>query len=217
MKISKRQRLFIVITPIAAAATIYSHNVLRLPAQSYLESPDTALSMLVVNNKQADTSEAVGRACLPQGEADGAVLIGEYRNPITTQLYQVWNLQLTPHHTVLRVHGIYGLGGPDGTVCLYAYDERYNKTIGDDISQEDARQVALVIWQYRTDQAGGVEAMQRGFNNTAAELAQYGETGYVSAEDKWALETIGVQIPSIYQIYDPDNPPQFTDSGRGEI
>jgi hypothetical protein len=182
-----------------------------------LEATDTAL-LALVTNKQADTSEAIGRACLPQGEDAGAELIGEYQNPTSTQLFQVWKLHLTPHHSVLRVHGIYGTNdSPYGTVCLLAYDERYNKTIGEDLAVEDARQVALVIWRYRANQIGGVEAMQTGFNDSAAELAQHGEIGYVSAEDKWALETIGIQIPGIYQIYNPENPPQLTDSTRGDI
>ena len=218
MKFSQRQKLFIIVTPIAALIAVCSHiNVLGLPTQSHVDLPDASLSMLIADNKQSNTPEAIGRACLPQNEATGAELIGTYRNPTTTQLFQIWRMYITPDHPVLRIHGIYGIGGPDGTVCLLAYDERYDQTLGENISEEDARQVALVVWQYRVDAIGGVEAMQVGFNNTAAELAQYGETGYVSAEDQWALETLGIQIPSLYQVYDPDNPPEITDSDRGEI
>ena len=218
MKLNKRQKLFLTVTPIAAVVTICSQiNISGLPTQSYSQSPDAALLTLVADNKQADTPEAIGRACLPPNEAAGAELTGEYRNPVSTQLFQVWKLQITPHHTVSRVLGIYGIGGPDGTVCLLAYDERYNDTIGDDLAEEDARQVALVIWQHTADQFGGVAALQAGFNNEAAELAQYGEKGYISAEDKWALENLGVHLPSIYVIYDPENPPQQGRSGRGEI
>lgn len=218
MKFSKRQRLFIVVTPIAAVIAIFIHiNVLGLPNQPHLESSDVALSTLVADNKQTDTPEVIGRTCLPEMDAAGAELVGEYQNPISTQLFQVWKLQITPHHTVLRVQGIYGIGGPYAPACLLAYDERYNNTIGEDLTKEDARQVALVIWRYRADRVGGIATLQENYNNGAAELEQYGETGYITVEDKWALETLGIKIPSVFQIYDPENPPQMTGSDRGDI
>lgn len=216
MKLGKHQKLFFVVPPIAALITIYSHiNALRVPTQSYLEFSNASLMTLVADYKQAHTPETIGRNCLPRDEATGAELVGEYRNETTTQIFQVWNLKITPSHSVLRVQGLYS--NEYGTACLLAYDERYNRTIGEDLSQEDARQVALVVWQYRVSRVGGTTAAQTDFNNTAAELAQYGEIGYVSAEDKWALETIGIRIPPIYQIYDPENPPQMIDSDRGDI
>ena len=212
MKLSNRQRLFIVFTPMAVVITICSHIILLgLPTQSHAGTSGASLSILIADNKQGNTPEAIGRACLPQRESTGAELIGEYRNQTTTQLFQIWRMYITPDHPVLRIHGLYG------PTCLLAYDERYDQTFGDSISEEDARQVALVVWQYRVDAIGGVEAMQVSFNDAAAELAQYGERGYVSAEDKWALEELGIQIPSLYGIYDPDNPPEITGSDRGDI
>lgn len=212
MKFSKRQKLFIAITPIATVVTICSHiNVLGLPLQTQSQSPNSALLTLVADNKQTDTSEEIGRACLPSMEAAGAKLIGEYQNPTTTQLFQVWMLYITPNHPVLRIHGLYG------TTCLLAYDERYDDTIGENVSEEDAKQVALVVWKYRANEVGGIEALQTVFDNQAIELEQYGEVGYVSVEEKWALEALGIQIPSVIEIYDPENPPQPTRSERGEI
>ena len=212
MNLNKRQKHFIVIASIATIVAIFSRtNVLGLTVKPYPNSPNGTQIDLVVDNKQASsTTEELGRNCLPEGEAAGAELIGEYQNPSSTELFQVWKLNLTPNHFVLRVNGLYG------TTCLYAYDERYNKTIGDDLSQEDAQQVALVIWQYRADNLGGTDELQESFNNSAAELEQSNEAGYVSAEDKWALETLGIRIPSVYEIYDPENPPQLRRSQAGD-
>ena len=205
MCLSKRQKQFVIIAFVTMVVAICSRvNVFGLAFKPYPESPNESKATLVTHNKQADaTPEEIGRACLPKGEATGAELIGEYQNLTSTQLFQVWKLHLTPHHSILRVHGLYG------TTCLPAYDERYNTTIGDDLSPEDAQQVALVIWQYRADNVGGVDELQASFNTAAAEIEQYNETAYVSVEDKWALEELGIQVPRIYEIYDPENPPQL--------
>ena len=216
MKLSKRQRLFIVVIPIAAVVAICIHiNALGSPTQSYSESPDVALLALVADNKQANTPEEIGRACLPPTDAAGAELIGEYQNPTSTQLFQIWTIYITPDHPVTRIHGLYI--NEEGTACLPAYDERYDKTIGDNLSEEDARQVALVFWQHIVDKVGGIEALQTNYDNEARELEQYGEQGYMPAESMWALEALGIQIPGVYQVYDPENPPQITDSTRGDI
>ena len=212
MNLKKRQKHFIVVASIAAVVTICGHtNVLGLTVKPYPNSPNSNSINLVVDRKQTGSTEEIGRSCLPEGESDGAELVGEYQNSISTELFQVWRLNLTPQHSVLRVNGLYG------TTCLYAYDERYNKTIGDDLSPEDARQIALVIWKYRADNVGDIDELQASFNTAAAEMEQYDEAGYVSAADKWALETLGIEIPSVYEIYDPENPPQLRRSQRGDI
>ena len=213
MSFGKRQKRFVTVVSIAAAIAICSHvDMFGIAIQPYPETPYGTSAVLVSNTKQINAStEEVGRNCLTEEESMGAELVGEYQNPISTELFQVWKLNLTPHHSVLRVNGLYG------TTCLYAYDERYNKTIGDDLSQDDAQQIALVIWRYRANNVGGVEELQASFNTAAAEMAQYGEAGYVSVEDKWALEELGIQVPSIYEIYDPENPPVMRRSTRGDI
>lgn len=216
MKLNNRQRRFITTVSIAIVVIICSQiNRFGPSSQAYLESPNVGLLTLVDSSKQADTPEAIGRACLPSMDSAGAELVGEYKNPTSTQLFQVWKLFITPDHTALRVQGLYV--NDYGTACLLAYDERYNQTIGDDLSEADAQQVALVIWRYRANIIGGTEALQTSFNNSAAELEQYGEVGYVAVEDKWALEELGIELPSVYQIYNPDNPPTPIRSRRGDI
>lgn len=212
MRFNKRQKQFAVVASIAAVITIASHvNVLGLAFKPYPKSPDSAQVALVANSKQsASTPEEIGRGCLPDSESAGAELIGEYQNPISTELFQVWRLSIA-QHPVLRVHGLFG------ETCLLAYDSRYNNSLGDDLSQEDAQQIALVIHRHRADELGGVEALQADLDAQAAELTQYGETGYLPAESIWALEELGINIPDVYEVYDPENPPQMSRPSRGEV
>ena len=212
MNLNNRQKRFLAIASVATIVTVCSHvNLFGLAIQPYPSAPSEAQVVSVADNKQsASTPEEIGRGCLPEGESTGAELIGEYRNPRSTELFQIWTLNIA-EHSVLRIHGLYG------TTCLYAYDERYNDTLADDLSQEDAQQLSLVLYQLQIEELGSLEALQAQFDTQAAELARYGESGYFTAEEIWALEELGIDIPDGYEVYEPENPPQRTRSPRGEI
>lgn len=212
MHLSRRQKQFLAIAAISTALTICSRvNIYGLAVQSYPDTPSRSQVALVADDKQADsTLEQIGRSCLPASESAGAELIGEYKNPDTTELFQAWMLTVA-QHPVLRIHGLYE------TTCLLAYDERYNQTIGDDISQKDARQLSLILYQYRANEIGDIDALQSELNQNAALLIQNGDTGYLSNEDIWALEEMGIQVPDVFEIYNPQNPPKITRSSGGEI
>lgn len=212
MSISKRHRQFIAIASIAAIVTVCSHvNVFGLALQPYPESPNGAQATLVAGNKQTgSTTEEIGRSCLATNESAGAELIGEYQKPNSTELFQVWELDIVGH-SVLTIHSLFG------TTCLHAYDERYNDSLADDLSPEVAQQLSLVIYQHHVEELGSLEALQTEFDADAAELAQDGEPGYLTAEEIWALEELGIDIPDVYEVYDPENPPQMSRPSRGEI
>ena len=212
MHLNNRQKRFLAIASIATIVTVCSHvNVFGLALKPYPNTPSDSQVVSVADNKQsASTPEEIGRGCLPEGESAGAELIGEYKDPRSTELFQVWRLNVA-QYPVIRIHSLFG------ATCLLAYDERYNRSIADDLSQEDARQLSLIVWQYRANEIGGVEALQASFDDHAAELEQYGETGYLATEYMWALEELGIDIPAVYEVYDPENPPQRTRSPRGEI
>ena len=127
MNLSNRQKQFLAIVSIAAAITVCSHvNVFGLALKPYPNTPINAQGTLAVNNKQsALTTEEIGRGCLPESESAGAELLTEYRNPTSTELFQIWKLNIA-QHPVLRIHGLYG------TTCLYAFDSRYNESFADD-------------------------------------------------------------------------------------
>lgn len=212
MSIRKRHKQFIAIASIATIVTVCSHvNVFGLAIQPYPKSPDGAQMSLVAENKQmGSTTEEIGRSCLAPNESAGAELIGEYQKPNSTELFQIWELNIAGH-SVLTIHSLFG------TTCLHAYDERYNDSLADDLSQEDARQLSLVLYQLQIEELGSLEALQAQFDTQAAELARYGEPGYFTAEEIWALEELGIDIPDGYEVYEPENPPQRTRSPRGEI
>lgn len=212
MNLNNRQKRFLAIASIATVVTVCSHvNIFGLALNPYPNTPSNAQVTLAANNKQsAPTTEEIGRGCLPEGESAGAELLTEYRNPTSTELFQIWRLSIA-QHPVLRIHGLYE------TTCLYAFDSRYNQSFGDDLSQENARQLSLAMFRYRADELGGVDALQADFNAEAAELVEHGETGYLPEESIWALEELGIDIPDVYEVFDPENPPQRTRSPRGEI
>jgi hypothetical protein len=212
MNITKRHKQFVAIASVATIITVCSHvNVFGLALQPYPTSPNGTQATLVAENKQTgSTTEEIGRSCLATNEATGAELIGEYQKPNSNELFQVWELNIAGH-SVLTIHSLLG------TTCLHAYDERYNNSLADDLSQEDAQQLSLILYQHQVEELGSLEALQAQFDAEARELAQYGESGYLPAESIWALNELGIRLSDVYEVFDPANPPQRSRSPRGEI
>lgn len=217
MKLSRRQKLFFALTPFAAMVVLCSHIYVLGNTPILSESTDSALTLLVADIKQDGTPEEIGRECFASSERDSVTFVDSYQNPTTTQLFQLWQFQITPHHTSLIVNGVYGIGGEYGIACLHGYDERYDDHIRQHLNEDDARQVALMIWRHTANTVGGVQTLQQNFDEGAVELEQYGEIGYMTAEDMWALQQLGVRIPTIYEIYDPENPPEIRETERGQV
>lgn len=208
MHIRKQQKRFIAIAAVVLTAVLACDRINALvysgASSGYPSSPQATL--VSDTNQATSESEKLGRTCLPE-EVSGARLIGEYEG--SHELFQIWNLEVA-HHPVLRISSLFG------TVCGLAYDSRYNTSFGEDLPQEDARPLALIFYQHRVNELGGLAALQNEFDAEAATLAQSDGVTYLPPEFMWALEEIGVRLSSEFKALDPDNPPQMNRSTEGD-
>lgn len=163
---------------------------------SYPSSPQSLQAELVANKQGG---EEPGRKCLPEN-ASNAQFIGQYQD--THELFTIWNLEVEGE-PVLRINSLFG-----GEVCGLAFDSRYNHFFSDELSQELSRQLALIFYEKKIEEAGGLDAYQRFIDEGLQEALQYGETRYFSDEYIWALSELGINVPEgSYEIFDPNNPP----------
>jgi hypothetical protein len=102
----------------------------------------------------------------------------------------------------------------DCSGCLLIKGEQDIESLSTYVSLEIAQQLTLQRYQRRIEEAGGVEAFQRGFTEYMRR-SPGGEVVYLAPESVWALQQLGVQIPEgTYQIRQPRTVPNFDQGGN---
>jgi hypothetical protein len=101
----------------------------------------------------------------------------------------------------------------DRSGCLLIKGQQDTESLSAYVAMEIAQQLTLQRYQRRIEEAGGLEAFQRGFTEYMGR-SQGGELVYLAPESIWALQKLGVQIPEgTYQIRQLRTTPNF-DSTR---
>lgn len=167
-----------------------------LTTASYASSPNSWQGELLSNQQN---TEEPGRKCLPEN-ASNTEYIGQYQD--IHSLFTIWSLDVSGQ-PILRINSLFG-----GNVCGLAFDSRYDQFFSDKMPQSLSRQLALVFYTRRVEQAGGVDVYQRSIDEALQESLQSGEHRYFSDEYIWALSELGINFPEgSYKIFDPNNPP----------
>jgi hypothetical protein len=97
----------------------------------------------------------------------------------------------------------------DEAGCLLIKGQQDTEPLSAYILLEAAQQLALQRYQRRIEEAGGLEAFQKGFTEHMAQRSP-GEITYLAPEAVWALQQLGVEIPAgSYQIRQPHTTPNF--------
>ena len=97
----------------------------------------------------------------------------------------------------------------DEAGCLLIKGQQDTEPLSAYIPLEVAQQLALQRYQRRIEEAGGLEAFQKGFTEHMAQQSP-GEITYLAPEAVWALQQLGVEIPAgSYQIRQPRTAPNF--------
>ena len=97
----------------------------------------------------------------------------------------------------------------DEAGCLLIKGQQDTEPLRAYIPIEVAQQLALQRYQRRIEEAGGLEAFQKGFTEHMAQRSP-GEITYLAPEAVWALQQLGVEIPAdSYQIRQPHTAPNF--------
>lgn len=198
--ISSRYRRYFVFGLVTVGFVLLLHQVGEaisdLTTTSYASSPQLWQTELLSSQQSI---EEPGRKCLPEN-ASNAEYIGQYQD--TQALFTIWNFDIGGQ-PVLRINSLFS-----GDVCGLAFDSRYNQFFSDDMSQNLSRQLALVFYSEKIEEAGGVDAYQRSIDEELQESLQSGEPRYFSDEYIWALSELGINFPEgSYEIFDPNNPP----------
>jgi hypothetical protein len=101
----------------------------------------------------------------------------------------------------------------DRTGCLLIKGQQDTESLSAYLAMEVAQQLMLQRYHRRIEEAGGLDAFQRGFTEYMGR-SQGGEVVYLAPESVWALQQLGVQIPEgTYQIRQPRTAPSFEGQG----
>jgi hypothetical protein len=101
----------------------------------------------------------------------------------------------------------------DRSGCLLIKGQQDPESLSAYVDLEIAQQLTLQRYQRRIEEAGGLEAFQKGFAEYMRH-SQGGEVVYLAPESVWALQQLGVQIPAgTYQIRQPRTVPNFDSQG----
>jgi hypothetical protein len=101
----------------------------------------------------------------------------------------------------------------DRSGCLLVKGQQDTESLSAYVSLDIAQQLTLQRYQRRIEEAGGLEAFQRGFAEYMGRSSG-GEVVYLAPENVWALQQLGVRIPEeTYQIRQPRTVPNFDSQG----
>lgn len=137
--------------------------------------------------------------CLPTGTID-AQLIGEHEGDFT--LYAIWQLRTDNNQPFLFASGLYG---GEGGVCGHVWDSRYEQVMSPEyIRTNDARALAVLLYEYRIEEAGGLA----NFQNIMDEALSEPSVSYFPPEFIYAMQQLGVNLPDgSYEAISPDGVP----------
>lgn len=138
-------------------------------------------------------------SCLPTGVVD-AQLIGEHEGDFT--LYAIWQLTTGNNQPFLFVSGLYG---GEGGVCGHVWDSRYEQVMSPDyIRTIDARALAVLLYEYRIEAAGGLASFQIIMDEALSETG----VSYFPPEFIYAMQQLGVNLPDgSYEAISPNGVP----------
>ena len=138
-------------------------------------------------------------ACLPTGVVN-AHLLGEHKGDFT--LYAIWELTTGDNQPFLFVSGLYG---EKGGVCGHVWDSRYEQVMSPDyIRTNDARALAVLLYEYRIEAAGGLASFQIIMDEALSEPG----VSYFPPEFVYAMKHLGVRLPDgSYEAISPDGVP----------
>ncbi|NET34880.1 MAG: hypothetical protein F6K19_23130 [Cyanothece sp. SIO1E1] len=99
----------------------------------------------------------------------------------------------------------------DNVGCLLIKSQADTEVLSAYVPFEISQKLTLQSYQRRIQEAGGLQAFQRGLSEYMSQRDP-GEISYFAPEDIWALEQLGVELPEgSYQILEPGKQPDFKD------